>query len=122
MRLFHSLLAIASVFAVAQLHATFSDEEMASSYSIKDVDKPPAPIKQDAPVLPKDLTNASGMVHVAFIIGEDGKVTGVRVVRSTSDELVPVVLQAVEKWMFEAAVKEGKPVAIRAVVPVRVNS
>lgn len=117
------VLIITALISTTSMFASeiFTVEEIANSYGIKDLEVKPAPVKQDVPVLAGDLRNESGKVYVAFIVDINGNVEGVRCVKSTSAKLTPSVIKAVQKWKFTAGVYKGKAVAVRVVVPVRIN-
>lgn len=82
----------------------------------RDLDAPPKVIKSVFPQYPQDWRNAnvSGRVIVDFTIGEDGKVSDPSVRGSPRPELTALVLHAILQWRFEPAMKNGKPLAIRA--------
>jgi TonB family protein len=59
-----------------------------------------------------------GVVRVEIVVTPQGKPCPVKVVRGLRPELDRNAVKAVEKWMFEPAQREGKPVASRIVVEV----
>jgi TonB family protein len=116
------LLACAAFSNLAIANETiFSVEEASASFDFKEVDKKPQPIRQDQPEVTPDLRNEKGRVYVAFIVSEEGRVTGLRCVQSTSDKLTPVVLRAVEQWRFHPGMHQGAKVAVRVLIPIRVD-
>lgn len=98
---------------------SFTEEEVANSFSVKDVETPPKPVKQSAPNVPSSLKGKAGTVHVAFIIDGSGKVTMARVVKSTLDDLNELAVDTVTKWEFEPAKIGGAGVSVRVIVPLR---
>lgn len=98
---------------------SFTEEELANSFSVKDVESPPKPVKQSAPNVPGNLKGKAGTVHVAFIIDGSGKVTVARVIKSTLDDLNDVAVNTVTKWEFEPAKIGGAGVSVRVIVPIR---
>ena len=52
------------------------------------------------------------------VIGEDGSVREVEVVRSNATVLSEAAIEAVEQWTFVPATLEGVPVAVRYVLTV----
>jgi TonB family protein len=64
------------------------------------------------PVFPFELLIAKtgGKVEVAFVIGEDGRVSDVKVVKADRPEFGESVAAAVAAFEFLPALKEGKPV------------
>jgi protein TonB len=84
------------------------------------VEELPEAITRVAPDYP-DIARQSGMegtVMVQALVGKDGKVKDVRVVKS-----VPVLdeaaVKAVRQWVFKPALSNNKPVAVWVAVPVR---
>lgn len=63
----------------------------------------------------------NGFVVMDAVIGEDGSVREVEVVRSNAEILSEAALEAVEQWTFEPATLEGVPVAVRYVLTVKFN-
>jgi TonB family protein len=75
---------------------------------------PPKVISKVNPTYPVDAKKAGhqGIVQLALIIGSDGKVENVRVVKSVDPSLDKSAVDAVRQWTFEPAVKDGKPVKV----------
>jgi TonB family protein len=59
-----------------------------------------------------------GVVTVEVVVTPQGKPCPVRIVRSLRPELDRNAAKAVEKWTFQAAQRDGKPVAAVVVVEV----
>jgi protein TonB len=74
-----------------------------------------------APVVPRDFANggAAGLVTVSMMIDEKGNVTETSVVKSTHKELEEPAMDAVKKWRFKPAKKDGSPVAVRVAIPIK---
>src|SRR5215831_4698133 len=84
------------------------------------VEELPEPITKVPPDYP-EIARASGTegtVMLQALVGKDGKVKDVRVVKS-----VPVLddaaVKAVKQWVFKPALSNNKPVAVWVAVPVR---
>lgn len=60
-------------------------------------------------------------VTVAARVGLDGKVTDVKVVRSTSARLNDAAVEAMKKWLFEPGKVNGEPQPLVVVVPLEVG-
>jgi TonB family protein len=111
---------LAFIFAPLSLVADiFTDEEIAMSVSIKELDAPLKPVKQVQPEISSDLVGLQASIQIGFIIDEKGKVMNTRIVRSSNDALNQVAMDCVAQWQFEAGKKGGSPVAVRVVVPMR---
>ena len=84
-------------------------------------DEPPMPTKTVPPTYPKELKRegVSGMVTVSITVDENGAVQNPVVKKSTRPEFEEPALDAVSRWKFEPAKKDGKPVAVQVVVPVK---
>jgi TonB family protein len=104
--------------------ATSSGEEASSS----NLSSPVATLKVD-PAYPLELMkqNVSGTVILHAVILADGTVGRVRVLRSIDDRLDQYASEAIAKWQFQPAMKNGAPVAVEATFwipfrPTRVGS
>jgi TonB family protein len=119
MKIISIILLALFAFSQSVLGDAFSDEEKASTFSVKEVSKPAVPVSQSAPQLPEDLKSVRGNVIVAFIIGEDGSVVAPRVLKTENESLNEHALSCVSTWAFKPAQKDGSNVAMRAMVKVR---
>lgn len=84
-------------------------------------DEPPMPSKTVAPVYPPELKKdkINGMVTMSIMVDEKGNVANAVVKKSTRPEFEQPAIDAVSKWKFEPAKKDGQPVAVQVVVPVK---
>jgi TonB family protein len=75
----------------------------------------PHPISTPDPVYPKAARDAKreGTVQLWCVIGADGKVQNVRVIKSMGHDLDESSMTAVRKWKFEPAMKAGAPIAVQ---------
>jgi len=62
---------------------------------------------------------AAGMVTMSITVDEQGNVQNATVKKSSRQEFEQPAIDAVSKWKFEPAKKDGKPVAVQVVVPVK---
>ncbi|MFZ0816552.1 MAG: TonB family protein [Candidatus Sulfotelmatobacter sp.] len=93
-----------------------------------DLASPVATSKVD-PAYPLELMkqNVSGTVILYAVILADGSVGRVRVLRSVDERLDRFASEAIAKWQFQPATKNGSPVAVEATFwipfrPAKVNS
>jgi len=93
-----------------------------------DLSSPTATRKVD-PAYPLELMrqNVSGTVILYALIRADGRVANVRVLRSVDDRLDHFASDAIAKWQFQPATKNGAPVDVEATFlipfrPTRVGS
>jgi TonB family protein len=83
----------------------------------------PRVIKQVNPVYKEDEGfRISGSVIVGLIVSSKGEPKEVHVVRSLEKTVDDAAVEAVRQWEFEAARKDGKPVAVRITVEIRFHS
>jgi len=82
---------------------------------------PPRPILQPEPEFSEEARKAKhqGVVVVRATVGADGKIHDPRVVRSLGLGLDEKAIEALNKWLFEPALKDGRKVAV--VVDIEVN-
>ena len=114
-----SLIALFAASISAYADASFSDEEVSSTYSAKEVEVMPVPVNQSQPDVPAGLKGVAGKVYVGFIVDESGKVVSPRVLKTENESLNEVAMECVAKWQFKPAQKGGANVAMRVVVPIR---
>jgi TonB family protein len=121
-----------ATFCIALLFATFvspiygesafSQEEIAQTCELSQLDKPIKPIRQKKPTLPAELQGLKASVQVAFIIDEKGRVTNPRVIQCSNDSFKKIALESASEWVFEPGTKNGAPVSVRVAVPMRFNA
>jgi TonB family protein len=119
-----SILAALAILALSSFssHASvFTDEEKSATFSQKEVEQKPVPVKQEQPRYTRELEGLNGNVYVAFIVCDEGKTKAIRCIKSTDERLNDSVLDAISKWKFEPANHEGENVAVRCVMKIRVD-
>ena len=86
---------------------------------VLDYDQPPKPIKLTKPQYPQEafVKKIEGTVVVEIVIDLTGRVVHARVVQSIP-LLDAAAVQTVYQWVFQPAVKHGRPVSTRATAPV----
>ncbi len=85
--------------------------------------EPPVPVRTIAPKFPDEMRRAgnSGLVTVSCLIDEKGNVTEPKVVKASNEAFSGPAIEALSKWKFKPAKKDGAPVAIRVNIPVQFN-
>ena len=80
----------------------------------------PVATEKSDPGYPLELmrTNVHGMVTLYAVIHADGKVGDIRVLNSPDERLDSYAAQALARWKFVPAEKDGKRVALEAVVKI----
>jgi periplasmic protein TonB len=78
----------------------------------------PVPVTHPDPVYPAFAREAqiSGKVVLHVLVGKDGRVHDVKVIRSVTG-LNDAAVDAVKKWVFKPALSNNKPVAVWVEVP-----
>ena len=80
---------------------------------------PVAHRKVDPKYLPAAVADGiQGKVLLACVIGSDGHVTGVEVVKGVEERLNASAVEAIGKWEFNPATRLGQPVAVDVLVEI----
>ena len=84
-------------------------------FELSQVDKPPTATMVIPPQYPRSLqqSGTAGSVTLVFVLDEKGRVKQPTVEASSHVAFERAALEAVKKWMFEPAVKDGKSVRAR---------
>lgn len=87
------------------------------------VDVNPIPVKTPPPEYPDTMKRQgiSGVVAVSIVIDEKGAVVTATVAKSSQAEFEYSAVEAVKKWKFKPAQKDGVPVKMKVTVPIRFN-
>lgn len=85
------------------------------------VDENPVPVKTPPPRYPDSLKRegVSGVVAVTIVIDETGTVASTAVAKSSHPDFERPALDAVSKWKFKPAKKDGNPVKVKVTLPLR---
>lgn len=78
----------------------------------------PVPVTVVSPTVGPEFNGAT--VQLEFVVDVDGKPAGFSVKSSTDDKLASAVVEAVKQWRFLPAATNGKPVATKVALPVKV--
>jgi len=76
------------------------------------------------PKFPPQLARdgVSGIVAVRCTIDEKGNVTEPTVEKSSNPAFDQPALDAITKWRFKPATKDGSPIALKVTIPIRFNA
>lgn len=85
-------------------------------------DKPPVPTKTPPPAYPSSLKGVNGMVAVVVIIDEKGSVIDATVTKSSDPAFEDPSIDAIKRWKFKPAEKDGQAVKAKVTIPVRFNA
>jgi protein TonB len=110
-------LLLAAVLFCIPLHL-FADDTVYTK-----VDVNPVPVKTPPPEYPQAMRRQgiSGVVAVSIVIDEKGVVTSTSVAKSSQPEFEAPAVDAVKKWKFKPAQKDGAPVKMKVTIPIRFN-
>jgi periplasmic protein TonB len=83
--------------------------------------EPPVPVRTVPPTFPDEMRRqgTAGLVTVSVLIDEKGNVQEPKVVKTSHEAFAQPAMDALAKWKFKPAKKEGAPVAIRVNIPVQ---
>lgn len=85
------------------------------------VDENPSPTKTAKPAYPAELRRdgVEGLVAVSVVIDENGDVISSKVAKSSNKAFDSFALDAINKWKFKPAKKDGKAVKVKVTIPFR---
>lgn len=111
------LLSALTLIAVASLPLTAQADDTIYTK----VDENPVPVKTPPPRYPDSLKRegVSGVVAVTIVIDEAGLVTSTSVSKSSHPDFERPALEAVAKWKFKPAKKDGAAVKVKVTLPLR---
>jgi len=109
------LCAIAAIVFLCSLRAQDADGVYTK------VDENPSPVKTAKPVYPSELRRdgIEGLVAVSVVIDETGDVISSKVAKSSNKAFESAALDAISKWKFKPAKKDGKTVKVKVTIPFR---
>lgn len=112
----HSILKIASLSLLLSLFVTANANAENAAFDVR-----PTPVKTPPPEYPNKLRRegVSGIVALKVEIDETGAVTACAVSKSSNPEFEQPALQAVKGWKFKPAQKDGSPVKVSMVIPIK---
>ena len=98
--------------------------DMDQAFSMADLDQKPRVVYQPAPVYPAALRSRKidGIVTVIFVVDANGRVANAKVEKSSDPAFDKPALDAVRKWKFEPAMKEGRKVSAKMRAPIRFDT
>ncbi len=93
-------------------------------FNLADLDRPPQTIGIPArPIYPVALREGkiSGHAVLHFIVTADGRTANIVVEKATHPDFGEAAAEAVAKWRYRPAIKDGKPVACALIFPIVFN-
>ncbi len=88
------------------------------------VDSAPVPLSRPAPRYPREALNRNigGIVRVQVVVGPDGSVERMELAESSGDRFLDrAAMEAVRRWRFIPATRNGQPVTASIIVPLEFN-
>ncbi len=83
---------------------------------------PPVPPMTPPPNYPPSLKGVNGMVAVVVIIDEKGSVVDATVTKASDPAFEEPSIDAIKRWKFKPAEKDGQAVKAKVTIPVRFNA
>jgi protein TonB len=95
-----------------------TEPDSQQAYRVSGDIKPPRVISRNEPNYPQQARKgqAAGPIVIWMIVDSDGGTRDIHVHHGISPELDHAAVEAVEKWRFEPATTEGKPVSVRIAI------
>jgi len=95
-------------------------EKIGKIFDLADLDRPPEPVMQPAPIYPPTLRREglAANVHLEFIVDASGRVTNAIAIESSDKRFDEAAIAGVSKWRFRAGIKAGRKVNTRMRVPI----
>lgn len=109
---------LALLVTLGSLYAVPDSSAQSAAFDVR-----PTPIKTPPPEYPYALRRdgVSGIVAVKVEIDENGAVTNCTVSKSSNAGFDDAAIRAVKTWKFKPAQKDGAPVKISLVIPIKFN-
>jgi TonB family protein len=112
------LVVVLSLGALLHTAAYASDAEQAYLDSCRKEPGVPVPVTVVSPTVGPEYNGA--FVQLEFLVDAEGKPAAFSVKSATDDILASAVLKAVKQWRFLPAEIDGKPVATKVALPVKI--
>lgn len=84
----------------------------------------PVAVSRPAPRYPREALNRNigGIVRVQVVVGQDGRVERMELAESSGDRFLDrAAMEAVRRWRFIPATRNGQPVTASIIVPLEFN-
>jgi protein TonB len=82
---------------------------------------PPVPVRTVPPEFPTEMRqkNVSGIVTINCLIDPKGNVQELKVVKSTNLAFEEPAMDALRKWKFKPAQRDGNVIPVRVTIPIK---
>lgn len=98
------------------------DRQKQTAYTLSEVDEPPRIIEKTDPIYPFEARqrDVQGSVTLRFIVTKEGDVSEPTVVKGVPPGVFDdSALKAIMRWRFEPAIKDGGPVDVIIIAPLK---
>lgn len=85
---------------------------------LDDLDGPLKPIARRPVEFPRGTASRTGKALIEFLVDQEGRVRLPRVVSASEEPFGYAAVQSVSKWLFETPLQAGRPVVIKAALPI----
>lgn len=95
-------------------------QRIGTIFNLADLDRPPEPVVQPAPVFPFNLKREAiqGRVRVEFVVDTEGRVHQPFVIESSHPGFDEAACTGVARWKFRPGIRNGRKVNTRMQVPI----
>lgn len=118
MKAVRKLVVLLSVGALSAVASPASNLEESYLETCRKDPGVPVPVAVVSPTVGPE--HNGGLVHLEFVVDVDGKPAEFSVKSATDDVLATAVVKAVKQWRFLPAEIDGKPVATKVALPVKI--
>jgi TonB family protein len=118
MKVVHKLVVLLSVGALSLVAASASTPEQAYVESCRKEPGVPVPVTVVSPSVGPEYNG--GSVQLEFVVDAEGKPAEFSIKSASDDVLATAVVKAVKQWRFLPAEINGKPVATKVALPVKI--
>ena len=118
MKAVRKLVVLLSVGALSSVAALAATPEQAYLESCRKEPGVPVPVAVVSPTVGPEFNGAT--VQLEFVVDAEGKPTEFSIKSATDDVLATAVIKAVKQWRFLPAEVNGKPVATKVGLPVKI--
>jgi len=118
MKVVHQLVVLLSMGALSAVAAPATAHERTYLETCRKEPGVPVPVVVVSPTVGPEFNG--GSVQLEFMVDADGKPAEFSIKSATDDVLAKAVVKAVKQWRFLPATVDGKPVATKVGLPVKI--
>ena len=118
MKVVHKLVLLLSVGSLSAVAASVSDAERAYLESCRKAPGVPVPVAVVSPAVGPEFNGTT--VQLEFVVEASGIPSTFSIKSAPDDVLAKAVVEAVKRWRFLPAEADGKPIATKVALPVKI--